>query len=126
MVEVKWKTFSQPLLDKEYVMLVSSLPLIHYWNIPGFFRHTRGIQNQLSESAGLIGYSLRLSLLRKTGWTLSVWENEQSQSEFVRKNPHSGTMTELRNGMKQTQFVTRKIPGSAIPPSWPEALEYLS
>ena len=125
MVELKWKTFSQPLPDKEYVMLVSRLPLKHYWDIPGFFRHTGRIRNQLSESTGLIGYSLRLSLLRKTGWTLSVWENEQSLSDFVRKNPHSGTMTELRNSMKQTKFVTQKIAGSSVPPRWPEALECL-
>jgi hypothetical protein len=125
MVEIGWNTFSQPQPDKEYVMLVSRLPLKHYWNIAGFFRHTGRIRSQLSESTGLIGYSLRLSLLRKTGWTVSVWENEQLLSDFVRKNPHSATMAGLRNSMKQTKFVTKKILGSAVPPSWPEALEYL-
>ena len=126
MVEVKWKTFSEALPGKEYVMLVSLLPLKHYWNIVGFLRHTGRIQDQLSGTSGLLGYSLRLSILAKKGWTLSVWENEQSLAEFVRKNPHSATMSKLRNSMKETKFVTRKIPGSDVPPNWAQALEYLS
>ena len=86
-------------------MLVSALPLKHYRNIPGFLRQTGAIQDQLSESGGLIGYSLRLSILSKRGWTLSVWEDEQPLSEFVRKNPHSATMGKLRKHMKQSKFV---------------------
>ncbi len=119
MVDVKWKTFSQPILDKEYVMLVFTLPLKHYWNIPSFIRQIGPIQEQLSQSKGLIGYSLRLSFLSRKGWTLSVWENKESLYAFVRKNPHSATMGKLRNSMKQTKFVTKKIPRAAVPPVGP-------
>jgi hypothetical protein len=125
-VEVKWKAFAEPVREKEYVMLISLLPLKHYWNLPSFFRHTGAIQNQLSESNGLIGYSLRLSLVSKKGWTLSVWEDERSLAEFVRKTPHAATMEKLRRSMKQTKFVTQTILGSNVPPNWDEALGYLN
>lgn len=107
-------------------MLVSVLPLKHYWNLPGFLRYSGAIQSQLAESAGLIGYSLRVSFLSKKGWTLSVWEDQQSLDDFVRKTPHAATMEKLRNSMRQPKFVTKKILGSAIPPSWDDAMTFLS
>jgi hypothetical protein len=57
------------------IAFASRLPLRRYRDIPGFLRDTRTVRAQLREAPGLAGYSLRAQFLRKTFWTLSLWES---------------------------------------------------
>ncbi len=116
-----WQSFAAPESDKEYLALLSYLPLSTFRAIPKFVRYTFQIRRQLAESEGLIGYSLDANLPRLQFWTLSVWEDEESLMEFVWKNPHERVMVDLVPHMGQTEFTRWKISGSSVPPSWEDA-----
>ena len=125
MPEMKWKSFSKISPEREYLALISYLPLKSFWKIPKFLGYTRAIQSQLNRSRGLVGYSLLAHPLSKRFWTLSVWEDENALMEFVRNGAHKQTMIGLRNHLGETKFVRWKVKGSTIPPTWKEALSRL-
>ncbi len=117
-----WKTSIEPDPDREYLAVLTFLPLKHYRTFPRFVGYSRRIEDQLAETAGLIGYSLRAELLRRRFWTLSVWEDEGALQQFVHHGYHPGVMTVLVPDMGKTNFVRHRIKGSEYPPSWESAL----
>jgi hypothetical protein len=125
MAEIKWESFAKASPDREYLALISYLPLKRFWMIPKFLIYMRAIQNQLRESRGLIGYSLLAHFLHRRFWTLSVWEDEKALIEFVRNVPHGQVMTALKPHMGKTKFVEWKIKGSAVPVTWEEGFRLL-
>ncbi|HEV3114401.1 MAG TPA: antibiotic biosynthesis monooxygenase [Candidatus Binataceae bacterium] len=122
MPAIPWKSLGPVDPDREYLMLLSFLPLKTWGALPRFVLHTRRITGQLGRANGLIGYSLLARPLAKQFFTLSVWENEAALNAFVRASPHAATMAELMPHMGQTRFVKRPIKGSEIPPAWDYAL----
>jgi hypothetical protein len=107
---------------KEYLALLSLLPLKRFWRVPSFLIYTLRIARQLQRSPGLMGYSLRAELLTGRFWTLSVWENESALQEFVRAAPHEETMRALIPHMGPTRFVRWTVLGAHLPVRWDEAL----
>ncbi len=118
-----WRFFGSAESDRQYVALLSFLPLKHGWRIPWFLLHTVRIMNQLPKTRGLVGYSLRAQLLAKRFWTLSVWEDESALTGFVHAQPHTQTMDVMMPHMGETKFVTWSVKGSEIPLSWDDALK---
>jgi hypothetical protein len=116
-----WKTFATPEDSREYVALLSYLPLSTWSVIPRFMRYTLQIRRQLADSGGLIGYSMDANVASREFWTLSVWEDEESLMRFVGRNPHSRVMADLVPYMGQTKFVQWRVSGSNIPLNWEEA-----
>jgi len=43
MAEIKWKSFPKASPDREYLALISYLPLKSLWKIPKFLGYTRDI-----------------------------------------------------------------------------------
>ncbi|MGH7808386.1 MAG: DUF3291 domain-containing protein [Thermodesulfobacteriota bacterium] len=125
MPEIKWKSFAKASHDREYLALISYLPLKSLWKLPKFLLFTRANQTQLKESRGLIGYSFLAHLLQGRFWTLSIWEDEGALMEFLRSGVHEETMTGLREHLGETEFVKWNILGSAVPPTWEESLKRL-
>ena len=118
-----WVTYRQPEANREYLALLSELPLKRFRTLPVFLVYTWRIQAQLRRSPGLVGYSLFARLLRKKFWTLSVWESDAALREFVTRMPHSGVMTALQARMAETRFVRWNIRGSEYPPRWRDTLK---
>ena len=125
MPEITWRSFVNTRADREYLALISYLPLTRLRMLPKFLSYTRAIETQLNASRGLIGYALLARVLRRRFWTLSVWEDEQALTEFVRHVPHSEVMAALTSHMGRTEFVRWTIPGTAVPPTWDEAFRRL-
>ena len=121
-----WKTLTAPDSNKEYLALLSFLPLKHYRTIPKFLWLTLKTQRQLRKSRGLIGYSLHAEPLRRQFWTLSVWEDYESLMDFVGEAPHSKIMQALAPRMGKTRFVHWKVKARDIPPGWEEAKTRMS
>lgn len=117
-----WQTLAPVDRNGEYLALLSYLPLRAYSKIPGFLRFTLQIQRQLRGSPGAIGYSMRAKLLSRKFWTLSVWENQRALMDFVAKIPHGEVMKALAPHMGATKFTQWKVPGSAVPIRWDDAL----
>ena len=125
MPAVRWKSFLDASPEREYVALISYLPLKRLWMVPKFWAFTRRVQEQLARSHGLVGYSLSARLFSHEFWTLSVWEDEQALMEFVRRLPHGKAMVALIPHMGQTKFVRWRMRGSEVPPGWEEGLRRL-
>jgi hypothetical protein len=121
MKPAKWKTFVVAESGREYLALLTYLPLNKFRALPKFLKYNSQIERQLSASAGLIGYSQRAKLLGLKFWTLSVWESEDALMDFVYRIPHSDIMQSLAPHMGQTKFFRWKVKGAEVPPRWDEA-----
>ncbi|HKE00648.1 MAG TPA: antibiotic biosynthesis monooxygenase, partial [Planctomycetota bacterium] len=108
--------------DREYVALLTYLPLRAYRSIPRFLVSTIRIGRQLARAPGAIGYSLRASMGSKQFWTLSVWESEAALGAFVAARPHLDAMSGLRGHMGATRFTRWRVRGRELPPDWSDAL----
>lgn len=121
-----WKMIEAADEHREYLVLLSYLPLKRYLKLPAFLRYTLQIERQLKTANGLIGYSLQAELLKKRFWTLSVWLDEQSLMNFVLKIPHDEVMKSLAGHMDQTKFTRWKLNGWELPPDWADAKRRMS
>ena len=117
-----WRAHGSVDPDREYRALVSFIKLKQYRTIPRFFRYSGEIQNQLSQTSGVIGYSLRAQLVRRQFWTLSVWDDEQALTAFVGTSPHARVIQDLRGRFGQTAFVRWSVKGAAVPLNWEDAV----
>ena len=118
-----WITFAPAEAHREYLALLSYLPLNKYSAVPGFFRFSFQIQKQLRATPGVIGYSLRAKLLSRDFWTLSVWQDQKTLMDFVSNMPHGEAMKAMTPHMGRTKITQWKVAGSALPLSWNEAIE---
>ena len=121
-----WRTFGSSEPEREYVALLSFLPLRSYWRIPHFFFYTVQVVKQMASAEGVLGYSVLAHPLSKRFWTLSAWKDEASARTFVQCPPHVRIMTALTPHMGETKFVRWTVKGSELPLSWDDALSRFS
>ena len=122
MVDTPWKSFLTPDRGREYLALLSYLPLKGFRKMLALQRQSTKVGGQLAETRGLIGYSFRAKLSSHRFWTLSIWEDEPALMEFVGQDPHRATMGLLQPYMSETAFTRWTIRGSEVPPSWDDAI----
>ena len=121
-MDIPWQTLNPVERDREYLALLSFLPLNRYRRIPLFMRFSMEIHRQLRATAGVIGYSLRAKLLSRRFWTLSVWENSAALMDFVARVPHGEGMKAMAPFMGKTKFKQWKVLGANVPLHWDEAI----
>ena len=119
-----WMSFGRAEPQREYVALLSYLPLKRVSGIPPLLLHTIRIMLQLRGSRGLTGYSLNAALGAKRFWTLSAWEDEAALQLFVKALPHARAMTVMAPRMGETAFVRWRVKGSELPLIWEVALKH--
>jgi heme-degrading monooxygenase HmoA len=122
MAELPWHSHSPALAGRDYVALLTYLPLNSAWRIPQLLLLATRIRRQLRTSSGLLGYSLRARLASRQFWTLSVWDDEATLQAFVAAPPHSAVMKALATHMGRTQFARWIVKGSDLPLQWSDAL----
>jgi heme-degrading monooxygenase HmoA len=83
-----WRATAAVDPEGSYVVTITRLPLRRHTRIPEVMRATWRIVRRLARSDGLVGYSLKADLIRKTFWTISVWESTDSLPAFVRSDVH--------------------------------------
>lgn len=121
-----WQHLAAPDPDREYLALVSFLPLTRLMTTKEFLDWASKIRGQLAETPGVLGYSLRAHILRKRYWTLSAWEDEAALHAFVRTRPHRDTMAALSGSMREPKFHRFTVSGRQIPLDWEDALDRLA
>jgi hypothetical protein len=121
-MDLPWKATAQASPEREYVVLLSFLPLKQSRRIPVTLLYTWRIAQQLKSARGLIGYTLRAQLLAKSFWTLSAWESEVAMRAFVRASPQREIMAALALYMGQTSFNQWTIKGAELPLRWDDAV----
>ena len=117
-----WKVMRPPESGREYLILLSYLPLRRFRDFPAFAGHDRRVTRQLEDAPGLIGYSKLGRPWVKRFWTLSAWEDESALATFVHAGSHSRAMADMPPRMGPTRFIRWSLPGSALPPGWDDAL----
>ena len=122
MPDLPWVAVADREPAKQYVALLSYLPLKRLTSTPAFMWDVQRVRGQLSRASGLIGYSLRARPLRKEYWTLSVWDSEKALLDFVKGQPHGDVMGSLRSKMGRTDFLRWRIGGGAPLPTWEDAM----
>ena len=116
-----WHTFRAADQQREYLALLSYLPLSSFLVFPLFVWHALRIRRQLRQTPGLIASSMEARLLTCEFRTLSVWESEESLQEFVKRFPHVATMRSMAPRMGMTWFTRWHVTGANLPLSWAEA-----
>jgi heme-degrading monooxygenase HmoA len=121
MPAMPWKSFGEADPEREYLCLLTYLPLTRVSKLPAFLKYVRAVQGQLEETEGVVGYALLAKPFSRRYWTLSAWESEERLSQFVREAPHRDAMglSQALSGFTTTRF---SVPGSSVPPSWDDAL----
>ena len=116
----------EPKADKDYIAVITYLPLNSYLNFPNFFKQVGLIQKQLQQSHGVVGFKLRADILTKKAYTMSVWEDAKSLKNFITSDTHKDIMADVPNYLgEERKFVTVFIKGSQFPPSWDWAMKML-
>src|SRR5207244_2837410 len=92
MVDTPWRSLSSPDGGREYLALLSYLPLKGFRKMLTLQRQSSKVGRQLAETRGLVGYSFRAKFASHRFWTLSIWEDEQALMAFVGRDPHRATM----------------------------------
>jgi heme-degrading monooxygenase HmoA len=109
-----WKALGGPPSEREYLVLLTFLPLQRLSKLPRFLAYVRRIQRQLDDGPdGLIGYSLLAKPLSSKYWTLSVWDDDAALGRFIQQSPHRDAMHELPNvlsGFRTTRWTSRVGP----------------
>ena len=121
MPALRWKSLGAVDPAHEYIVMASRLPLGRHRDVPAFLRATMAIRRQLHKAEGLLGYGLDANLLRRTFWTLSVWQNADALGSFARANPHAARVERIRPIMETTTFVTWAATGDQLPVTWKNA-----
>jgi|ERR1700733_7087641 hypothetical protein len=122
-MDIPWKSLAAIDPNREYVVLLSYLPLTRYSKMPLFFRYTGQINEQLRATPGAIGYAMRAKLFSRKFWTLSVWESDRALMDFVVKVPHGEAMTKISPFMGPTKITRWKSKGAETPPRWDAAMQ---
>ncbi|MFQ5546637.1 MAG: DUF3291 domain-containing protein, partial [Acidiferrobacterales bacterium] len=118
MVIAPWKQLAKPDASKEYLAIVTHLPVKHYRAVPLVAKYSYKVEKQLTETPGLIGYSMASKPWAKQFWTMSVWEDEAALMAFVLSGVHKHAMRRFHNEMGTTRFVRWKVLGTDIPIKW--------
>ena len=119
-----WKSFAEPESDRDYVLLLTYLPVRRLSKLPLFLRYVRRIRQQLDAAPdGLIGYSLFSKPLSSQYWTLSAWRDSDAIAGFIRQSPHRNAMHELYKVLPGFKADRWTVTGNDLPPRWKDALQ---
>ncbi len=116
-----WRSRAEAVPEREYVALLSYLPLKGWRGFLRFANYGRRILGQLRDAPGLVGFSMRARLRSRQFWTLSVWEDSQTLMAFVHAPPHVEAMERIRPFMGPTRFTRWTVRGSEVPIPWEAA-----
>ncbi len=74
MVDTPWRSLLPPDRGREYLALLSYLPLKGFRKVVTLQRQSGKIRAQLAGTPGLVGYSFRAKLPSHRFWTLCIWD----------------------------------------------------
>jgi hypothetical protein len=120
MLETGWHALQAPDPQREYLAVVTHLPLQNWRALPAFLKHTRRLRRQLAICRGLVGYRFRFTLNPLVFWTVSVWVDEESLWTFAHGTAHVAAVNALLGDTGHTRVAHWKVLGSGIPLPWPQ------
>ncbi len=85
-----------------------------------FWRHVRHVFTTMEQHDGLVGYAVRRELFGNKGWTISVWQDEESKKKFVDSKPHREAIKNGLPALTKTIFISLPINAKQLPMKWHE------
>lgn len=80
-----------------------------------FWRHVSEVYQSMEAQPGLVGYSIRREVFGDQGWTMSIWQDEQSLQGFVQSTVHQNAIKAGMPALTQTKFARLTVHKSRIP-----------
>jgi Domain of unknown function (DUF3291) len=112
------------MADGQLTHIATFLPVRRWRDVPPFIMLSLRVSRQAKKSAGYIAHALKADLPKRQFWTLSVWENRQAASHFVKSEPHSTAVKKFKAWADDSAaFVEWSKEGESI--DWREAMERL-
>src|SRR3989449_951226 len=111
MVDTPWRLVLSPNRGREYLALLSYLPLKGFRKMLTLQRQTGKVRAQLASTPGLVGYSFRAKLMSHRFWTLSIWEDERALTAFVASrmsHTRLNALTMMPSSFSSTSFFVQK------------------
>lgn len=132
---VSWFGFDGPLYDRDTQRLVgtdqdsyiAATTLFHYTAERSVFTETvERIIEAAMEAPGFVGVDIAISEKCQFGRTITVWESEEDEFNFVLSGPHLEAMGNLRSLGDDGRNLNWTISPQEIPVPWETALERIS
>jgi heme-degrading monooxygenase HmoA len=119
----RWKQVSAVDPDREYVAFTSRFYMKSPRRVLRFLARTGGIEKQVDEAPGVVGWSLAANLFKMEFYTLSAWEDAESLQRFAREAEHGAVSREFELDMRRPSlFVHYGVKGRDLPLSWKDAV----
>jgi len=91
--------------------------------LPAFIWRTVSTQRQTVRAPGFVGGRLLMDV-RRTFWTLTVWESEKAMKAFRGSGAHARVMPQLAHWCDEASYAHWETPSASVP-DWPEAYQHL-
>lgn len=121
MPTLPWTALGNPESDDHYVVVATRFELTGRRHMVKIFSAAQMLISTFTSTPGLMGYSLRGSIVRNSLWTLSAWSTEVEMRQFVRGAAHSAVVSETARWMRASSFVTWTEPAGSRTPDWRKA-----
>ncbi|MFE9772367.1 DUF3291 domain-containing protein [Streptomyces sp. NPDC005931] len=121
MPTLPWTVPNTPPAHTEVHVFASRFETRSLWGALRFFLRTPGVWRQVSRAPGAYGASLKAQPLRRTFWTLSVWESREALAAFARSGAHAPTSRSLAPQMRDVTFADWTAKSDDLPIDWSEA-----
>jgi hypothetical protein len=122
MPTLPWTVPNPPPTRAEATVFASRFETRTRWGALKFFLRTPAIWRQVSRAPGAYGATLKAQPLRRTFWTLSVWESPKALREFAASEPHRPLAAGLSGQMKDSEFLTWQARTDELPLDWKDVL----
>ncbi|MFJ9460420.1 DUF3291 domain-containing protein [Kitasatospora sp. NPDC101447] len=121
MPTLPWITPNPAVPGTSAVVMASRFEVRSLADVPRFFVRSLAVWRQLRRAPGALGASLIARPLRRTFYTLSVWESREALNAFAAAEPHRSVMRGLRGTMKESTFTFWPTPVERLPITWADA-----
>jgi heme-degrading monooxygenase HmoA len=125
MPTLPWAAVTSLDPEREYVVMATRFLVTSRRHIPQIVRSTQALWDALPKTDGLLGYSLKSSISRRTLSTLTAWTDRDALTAFVQSEPHVLTARRTNQWMTDSHFASWTAASFDLPPTWPMALTRL-
>ncbi|MGY0492396.1 DUF3291 domain-containing protein [Streptomyces sp. WG-D5] len=118
MPTLPWTTPNTPPARVEAHVFASRFETRTLWGALRFLLRTPAVWRQVGRARGAYGATLKAEPLKRTFWTLSVWESPKALRDFAATAPHAGISAGLRRQMRDAAFRTWETSTDELPLHW--------
>jgi quinol monooxygenase YgiN len=74
--------------DRDALWAATVITLRRFRDIPRVMKASAAVETRLKQETGALGYSLRVEILRRRFWTITIWTDEAALDRFLASAAH--------------------------------------